>query len=728
MVSGQNLMPTQSLVGASRATSDNTASPTEGSTGSSADSFRSGLQSLLISLNAESDGLGPDATEDGGSDLSASSETAGTVPAAASSGTATQAVEWGRGLFPGTPVTDTATTSAHAGVNTALPAWKTSAALSGKQSIESPGSKTAATADARPAEHTRGTHKADSGKKISSETALPASAISSAAHAPVTAVQPAPAQPSAAPPSAPAQETLSASASGLGAALGKTALPQMALAEPGLAETNLAQLGARSAAASLENSGGAKASTGLGTVREPGTQSAQEKSALPGAKGSAAASAVLSNSTPVAALPGQAAALSTAGTKAADARTATGTGGQALQETGGHLRSQATSNAGHTDSGHAESLSPESNIPTDAASRTAVQEPAGRRETAVLPAHSSSANLRAANVASTAADDKADTSTPASPSASSSSHAVAPGSLRAPADASSQATATTPGQPPLPGTGTAAATPMAALASDAPSAAAGVAQADPHLSAAPAVPEKANLRTAAGDVARVSHVAGSAGAGQSGSHVLGEQAGGGQAVAAAQDGSFTFARDLAGQHGPATLAGNQADGSSTGAPTVRDTFAALDSEPGTATPTWVHAGAQQAEAGFHDPTLGWVGVRADSSGGTIHASLVPGSADAAQTLGGQLDGLNAYLAEHHKPVENVTVAAPEAHVAEQAMGQGASQNMQQGSNQNSNQNDGRSTGQGIGAQASVPISAVSSPAVQHESVAVTGGVHISVMA
>ncbi len=165
MVSGQNLMPTQSLVGASRATSDNTASPTEGSTGSSADSFRSGLQSLLISLNAESDGLGPDATEDGGSDLSASSETAGTVPAAASSGTATQAVEWGRGLFPGTPVTDTATTSAHAGVNTALPAWKTSAALSGKQSIESPGSKTAATADARPAEHTRGTHKADSGNK-----------------------------------------------------------------------------------------------------------------------------------------------------------------------------------------------------------------------------------------------------------------------------------------------------------------------------------------------------------------------------------------------------------------------------------------------------------------------------------------------------------------------------------------------------------------------------------
>jgi hypothetical protein len=54
-----------------------------------------------------------------------------------------------------------------------------------------------------------------------------------------------------------------------------------------------------------------------------------------------------------------------------------------------------------------------------------------------------------------------------------------------------------------------------------------------------------------------------------------------------------------------------------------------------------------------------VGVRADSGGGSVHASLVPGSAEAAQTLGSHLAGLNDYLAERHPAVGTVTVAGHE---------------------------------------------------------------------
>jgi hypothetical protein len=92
---------------------------------------------------------------------------------------------------------------------------------------------------------------------------------------------------------------------------------------------------------------------------------------------------------------------------------------------------------------------------------------------------------------------------------------------------------------------------------------------------------------------------------------------------------------------------------------ARETFAALDGEPPSGGFSLTHAGANRAEAGFEDPTLGWVGVRADLDGGGVHASLVPGSAEAAQTLGSHLAGLNAYLAERHPAVAAVTVAGHE---------------------------------------------------------------------
>ncbi len=102
-----------------------------------------------------------------------------------------------------------------------------------------------------------------------------------------------------------------------------------------------------------------------------------------------------------------------------------------------------------------------------------------------------------------------------------------------------------------------------------------------------------------------------------------------------------------------------------------DPFVALDAASGAVAPTWTHTGARQAEAGFHDPAFGWVGVRAEVGTAGIHASLVPGSADAAQVLSSHLAGLNDYLEHHEASVHTVTVAAPQGHSSEMGMDQGA---------------------------------------------------------
>jgi hypothetical protein len=115
---------------------------------------------------------------------------------------------------------------------------------------------------------------------------------------------------------------------------------------------------------------------------------------------------------------------------------------------------------------------------------------------------------------------------------------------------------------------------------------------------------------------------------------------------------------------------------------TQETFAAIDAGTGVGTPGWIRAGSQTAEAGFQDPALGWVGVRADLSGGNVHAELMPGSAEAAQTLNGHLTGLNAYLAEQHTPVATLTLAAPGGSGVET----GAGQSLQQGAGQSAEQN------------------------------------------
>ncbi|WP_157439691.1 hypothetical protein [Terracidiphilus gabretensis] len=131
-------------------------------------------------------------------------------------------------------------------------------------------------------------------------------------------------------------------------------------------------------------------------------------------------------------------------------------------------------------------------------------------------------------------------------------------------------------------------------------------------------------------------------------------------------GSHTaLARDAAGMSGQSTERGSTTTGtaqtqqSTLTSPTPRDTFAALDADPGQPATTWTHTSPRQVEAGYQDPALGWVSVRADLTAGGLHASVVPNSPEAAQALGNHLAGLNAYLAEYHGSSITASVAAPE---------------------------------------------------------------------
>jgi hypothetical protein len=214
----------------------------------------------------------------------------------------------------------------------------------------------------------------------------------------------------------------------------------------------------------------------------------------------------------------------------------------------------------------------------------------------------------------------------------------------------------------------------------------------------------------------------------------------GQPSGPAADAS-AMARVPAGAHGMVSTAGEPAGGSTAASagPDSRETFATLDAEAASGNPVWIHAGAHRAEAGFQDPTLGWVGVRADASGGGIHAELVPNSTDAAQALGSHLAGLNAYLAERHTPVETLTLTAPESGWAGMGSDKGAGEGMQQGAGQHTGQ--GTAQGADAGFQSGPSLdSSIQSPATLPELLAFSGGldasaqtagqggIHISVMA
>ena len=171
-------------------------------------------------------------------------------------------------------------------------------------------------------------------------------------------------------------------------------------------------------------------------------------------------------------------------------------------------------------------------------------------------------------------------------------------------------------------------------------------------------------------------------------------------------------------------------------------FTALDTANSKTGFTWSHLSARQAEAGYQDPVLGWVNVRAQSDSSGIHAALVPSSAAAAQSLRGHLDGLQAFLHNQQTSVLTVQVSKPEAFAMGQGSGHGQGQNAGQGPPQNSPEGGGTGTGQGAetgGRGASVITRGAESLPGSHRGidstaaravseVRVLGGNHVSVIA
>jgi hypothetical protein len=89
-------------------------------------------------------------------------------------------------------------------------------------------------------------------------------------------------------------------------------------------------------------------------------------------------------------------------------------------------------------------------------------------------------------------------------------------------------------------------------------------------------------------------------------------------------------------------------------PASMNAFDGIDSG-GTSTPlqSWLRADAHQVEAGYQDPALGWVEVRARDGAGGVHATLTPATQDAAASLGEHLSGLSNYLVERETPVAQI---------------------------------------------------------------------------
>jgi hypothetical protein len=116
---------------------------------------------------------------------------------------------------------------------------------------------------------------------------------------------------------------------------------------------------------------------------------------------------------------------------------------------------------------------------------------------------------------------------------------------------------------------------------------------------------------------------------------------------------------------------------------MRDPFAALDAHNTEPATTLLQVGSHHAEAGYLDPSLGWVGVRASGSGGALHATIVPGSGDAAQALGGHLTALNSFVTEHHGRSSTVTVASADHGQQQSAYSQAGNSSPQQQPHQQS---------------------------------------------
>jgi hypothetical protein len=151
-------------------------------------------------------------------------------------------------------------------------------------------------------------------------------------------------------------------------------------------------------------------------------------------------------------------------------------------------------------------------------------------------------------------------------------------------------------------------------------------------------------------------------------------------------------------------------------------FSALDSGNNTPPTTWITANPRAVEAGYHDSSLGWVSVRAQSDATGVHATVVPVSADAYQSLSSHMSGLSTYLSEHRSSIESVTIDTTNMDSTGQSSGNGAQSQSQQNSN---NTDTARSNSSGSSLQVRTERPELNDAA---SSVALSGGAYISVLA
>jgi hypothetical protein len=126
------------------------------------------------------------------------------------------------------------------------------------------------------------------------------------------------------------------------------------------------------------------------------------------------------------------------------------------------------------------------------------------------------------------------------------------------------------------------------------------------------------------------------------------------AVQATTQPALTFAVP---SHAP-SMQNRPAVSANDGTVTLRHPFEALDRQIDAPRAHWVSSSANRAEASFEDPTIGLITVRAHSDAAGVHASVVPGSIEAAQTLASHISGLNTHMASLHPDMHRVTLAPP----------------------------------------------------------------------
>jgi hypothetical protein len=128
-----------------------------------------------------------------------------------------------------------------------------------------------------------------------------------------------------------------------------------------------------------------------------------------------------------------------------------------------------------------------------------------------------------------------------------------------------------------------------------------------------------------------------------------------------------------------------------------------------------------------------VGVRADLNEGSVHATVMPGSSDAAQVLGGHMAGLSAFLTAEHKPVDSLTLTTPDGRELGSEAGYGSGQSAGQGAGQNPAEQGSPATHSSLAQEtftnpSDTPQADFAGTSGAPKSISLLEGSHISVMA